>query len=186
MKKRLLKLLKEFRGIFEDYNIQSPVDYYKALCLWVNKNKTIFGEESISFNRLDILTSLDIEKYLSNINCNINLAEIDFDGEKDRIRNINFQTMDGLLMYISETMFEIVTIPCSKVCCYCICGNVRYIKINYNDCEGKVVAECQDCGNIMDINGKKITEKIQNWLPATKEEIDMECLYSSVGRVHDC
>lgn len=167
MNKRLLRLLKEFRGIFDDYNIQSPVDYCKALCLWVNKNKTIFGEELLGLNRLDILTSLDIEKYVSNIN----LSEIDFDSERDRIRNINFKSMDGLLMYISETIFEMVTIPCSKECCYCICGNVRYIKINYKGCEGKVIVECQDCGNIMDINGKKITEKIQNYLPATKEEV---------------
>ena len=50
MDKRLLRLLKDFRGIFDDYNIQSPVDYCKALCLWVNKNKTIFGEELLGLN----------------------------------------------------------------------------------------------------------------------------------------
>lgn len=160
------RLLKEFRDIFNNHNIQSSIDYYKVLCLWVNRNKKIFGEHLLHINRLNVLTSLDIEKYI------INSSEIDLNNEINRIRKIDFKSLDGLLMFISDTMWEMITIASSKECYNCKYGDVRYIKINYKDCKGKVVLECQDCGQIMNINGIKITEKIQNYLPATKKEVE--------------
>lgn len=163
------KLLKSFQSIYRDKNnIQSFSSYYQALSNWVRNNQKILGSELIHRNRLDILISLDLGNYLIDPSDN----ELCLEQEEKRIGTINFSKVDGLLGTISDTLWDMVTIRSDSECCRCKYGDMRYIKINYQDGKGKIVLECKECGAAMNIDGSRLEEKIVNYLPATKIEVE--------------
>lgn len=100
-------------------------------------------------NTLDVLISLDLEKYLLDSN-DIGLY---LDKEKERIGETNFKHIDDLLEVVSDTLLDMVTIYSDFECCNCKYGNMRYIKINDQDGNDKIVLECNACGQIMNTDG---------------------------------
>ncbi len=163
------KLLKSFRSIYQDKkNIQSFSVYYQALSNWVKNNQKTLGRELIYKYGLDILISLDLNSYLIDPKKN----ELYLEQEEKRIGNINFSKVDGLLMVIRDTLWDMVTIRSDSECCNCKYGDMRYIKINYQDGDGKIVLECNVCGQAVNIDGSRLEEKIVNYLPATKTEVE--------------
>ena len=163
------KLLKNFRDIYRnEKNIQSFSAYYRALCDWVENNRKILGDEVIHRNRLDMLISLDLDKYLiasSEIGLSLEL-------EEKRIGTTNFSRVDGLLSAISDTLWDMVTIRSDTECTNCKCGDLRYIKINYH-ANSKIALECNECGYAMNVDGSELEEKIIDFLPATKAEVEV-------------
>ncbi len=161
-------VLNSFRRIYRDKkNMQSFSAYYHALCNWVKNNPKKLGSELIHRNRLDILISLDLDKYLVDSDTN----ELCLEKEENRIGK-DFSNLDGLLMVLSNTLWDMVTIRSDACCSRCKYGDLRYIKINDQDGNGKIVLECNECGYAMNLDGSNLEEKIVNYMPATKAEVE--------------
>lgn len=162
------RLLKSFQSIYSDENnMKSFSNYYHALCNWVKSNQNYIGSELICRNGLDVLISLDLDNYLVDSDTN----GLCLENEENRVGR-NFSSLDGLLMVISNTLWDMVTIRSEAICIRCKYGDLRYIKINDQDGNGKIVLECNECGQAMNLDGSKLEEKIENYLPATKSEVE--------------
>lgn len=162
-------MLKSFQSIYRDKkNMQSFSNYYQALCNWVKSNQKLIGSELICRNGLDVLISLDLDKYLVDSNTN----ELCLEKEENRIGK-DISNLDGLLMVLSNTLWDMVTIRSDANCSRCKYGDLRYIKINDQDGNGKIVLECNECGHAMNLDGSNLEEKIVNYLPATKSEVEL-------------
>jgi len=161
------RILNSFRDIFNDQNnTASYTNYYIALCNWIIDNKEVISDELLERNRLVVLLNMDINKHI------VDNPELQLENEKNRIGHVDFSSLDGLLGCIADTMWDMVTIHSMKTCSNCSGRDLRYIKINYHKTNGKIVLECCDCGCMMNTDGSMIVEKIIEYLPATKAEID--------------
>lgn len=163
------KLLEKFRELYEDEkNLQSFRLYYKALCGWIENNKKTIGTEFIH-GRLKILLSLNLEDYhFEEINGN----GLDLNKEKERLTDYEYNDIEELLSSITDTLWDMVTISSDEKCPNCKYGDLRYLKINQNENKGKIVMECQDCGHGFYLDGNSLSEKIADYLPASKKDID--------------
>lgn len=167
-------LFESFRKLYLDANnLSSYKNYYNALVQWVKDNSKGFGrkpQEFSDWNDLNLLFDLNLGIYLVDDPDIPPLAS-----EKSRIYNIvNSPKMkiDGLLMIIRDTLWDMVTIRSNKNCVYCMSGDLRYIRVNFNvESKGDIILECTVCGNVMNIDGSKYERSIENYSPASKEEV---------------
>lgn len=160
------RLFKRFISIYsEKNNIQSFKNYYQSLCNWIDSNKKMIGSELISRTYLDKMMSLDLDEYLVDPITNGLCLE------KEAKRMIKeYSNIESLLRSIFYTLWDMVTISSDSDCSNCgKDGDLRYIKIN----NGKVVLECNECGYVQNLDGSKVEEKIENFLPATKSEVEL-------------
>lgn len=171
MKKNLFE---SFRGLYlDENNMSSYKNYYNALVQWVKDNSRDFGrkpQELSYWNSLKLLFDLDLDVYM------VDDPDIPpLDSEKSRIYKIidsPKMKIDGLLMIIRDVLWDMVTIRSNKKCIYCNCSDLRYIKVNFGvESMGEVILECTVCGNVMDVDGLKYEGSIENYYPASKEEV---------------
>lgn len=163
--------LRDFDEIYlDEENLKSYRTYYIALCNWINSKRRLLGDELINRKRLNILLSLNVYDYATE---EIKGNGMSLSREKERMSDLNNCSLDSALSAVSNTLWDIVTTSSVKLCVRCTYGDLRYIKINYTDTDGKVVLECKDCGALMNLDGSVCSDKIDNYIPATKEEIEM-------------
>ena len=163
------KLQERINELSKDINnFRSLNTYYKALCNFVKSNKDIIKPEQISI-RLKLLLSLNLDDYsLEEINGN----GLDLSMEKEKFVNYEYNTIEELLSSITETLWDIITISSDEECPNCKYGDLRYLKINYKENKGKIIMECQDCGQGFYEDGSLVSEKIIDYLPASKKDIE--------------
>ena len=162
------RLFKSFMSIYSDKNnMQSFKNYYQSLCNWIDSNKKMIGSELISRTCLDKMMSLDLDYYLVDPVTNGLCLEKE---EKRMVKE--YSDIESLLISIFYTLWDMVTISSVAECSNSGCekdGDLRYIKIN----NSKVVLECNICGHVQNLDGSKVEEKIVNFLPATKYEVEL-------------
>lgn len=170
MGKELIRSLKEsFKKIYLNTdNFISYKNYYIALTNWINYNIKVIDKDLLKKNGLDVLMNLDPDEYI------IDHPDFWLDKEPDRMKIHHGETLDILLAGIADTMWDMVALQCDDSCPSCTgdCG-LRYLKVNYNDPDKEqIVMECNICGQLFYPDGKKYENKVENYLPAKKSEID--------------
>lgn len=164
-------VINSFFEIYEyEENLSSFKNYYDSLRLWVKKNEGYFGQKLQSDSELRMLLDLEVDKYL------VENPELCLDRESKRMQYINTIKKDKigtLLMFINDTLWDMVTLRSIRDCPVCgVYGDLRYLNINYKENgKGKVILECQDCGHAINIDGSEVEETITEYLPATKDDL---------------
>lgn len=165
-------VLNSFKNIYlEMDNLSSYKNYYNALRLWVKKNEKYFGDKLQSNFRLRMLLDLEEEKYL------VENPELSLHLEKNRLYDINFSSLDAILMAICNTLWDMVTIRSNRNCPRCQyglgygCGDLRYIKAKANGYNDYVILQCNICDELVNIDGSVYKGEIEGYYPARKEEL---------------
>ena len=110
---------------------------------------------------------MDINDYEQNISNN----SVEIKKEKKKICKYDY-SIDGLLMIIHDTLWNIVMIESDISCSNCKYGDTRYVSIINKKGRKKILVECADCGQLTKLNGEKNYEKFIQWRPAKKIEIN--------------
>lgn len=161
------KLIDSFRKIYEQKTILSSyINYYNALVLWLKEHSNLLSIEQLKTNRLDILLNIDSQKYV------ISNPELSLNQEYKRIGERDYETIEELIMSISTTLWDLVTIRTGIDCPNCIDDELRYV-IAENKEKGihELLLECETCGWTEHSDGKQWKEEIVNIIPASMEEI---------------
>lgn len=160
-------MIDSFEEIYLDQNnLLSYKNYYNALRLWVKNNEKNLAEKLQCDIRLKMLLDLNEDKYL------VDDPEISLGMEKNRKSRVRFSKIDTILMFVSDTLWDMVTIRSDKNCPCCGDGDLRYIKVMPSDRNTEVLLECNICGRLVNINGSRYEgERIDSYYPACKEEI---------------
>ena len=114
------------------------------------------------------MLSLDVDNYTTE---EIKGNGLILNKEKERIGNLEYKKDEGLLLTISDTLWDLVTISSSHACKNCIYGDLRYVIADSDKTNKKVLLECKDCGCILELDGNKYTGKITRYIPAKKTDI---------------
>lgn len=163
------QLQESFRAIYKNpEHLNSYRSYYNSLRNWVIDNKKTIGEKQID-PMLNILLSLQLDDY--------NLEEIQGNGlypteDSKRLAKRDYEKLDYLLLSIRDTLWDLVTISSDDNCPCCNYGDLRYLKINNKSLNRKIILECQSCGQAFNIDGSKFSETIEDYLPASKKDVE--------------
>lgn len=146
--------------------LTSYENYYRALSSWVKNNIDNFSWELQKRTRLDVLLSINPDKYI------VDNPELSLELEYKRIGERDYETIDDLAMTIGDTLWDLVTIRTGKDCPVCIYDELRYVVVKNKE-KGllKVVLECESCGWTEYTDGTEWNEGIVEVFPANQEDI---------------
>jgi len=162
-------IINSFKKLLNDTEIfHSNSTYFMALRNWLIDNLDSFDEELLIRNRLDSILNIDINDYMCNL---IDHRPIVSPREVERIGKIEYDSIDGLLMVVSDTMWELLSISSDEACNNCGSISTRFVSV-VADTRPYLFIECCDCGMIMDLNGISIQGKVSHICPAKKTDIE--------------
>lgn len=166
MDKKIFKnLIMSFKSIYEkEETLLSYINYYNSLIKWIKENLSFFTAEQIENSRLNVLVNLNPNKYV------VSNPELLLKKENKRIGERDYKTIDDLLMSISDTLWDLVTIRSGKDCPNCIYDELRYVVAENQD-RRELLLECETCGWTEHINGGQWNEGLVKIIPARVDEI---------------
>lgn len=161
-------IVNSFRSMYKKNDIIIDyVNYYKALMSWVGKYMHLFSDEQIENGRFDVLINLDPDTYV------ISDPEILLEKEYKRIGERIYESIDDLIMSISDTLWDLVTIRSGVDCPNCIYDELRYvIAENKEKNTHEILLECETCGWTQHIGGGQWREGIVKIIPASLEDVN--------------
>jgi hypothetical protein len=148
----------------EEEALLNYISYYKSLIGWIKEHLNFFSTEQLENNRLNVLMDLDPDRYV------ITNPELLLEKENKRIGERDFGTIDDLLMSISDTLWDLVTIRSGKDCPNCTYDELRYVVAKDKDTY-ELLLECETCGWTEHTNGDQWSEGLVNIIPARLDEI---------------
>lgn len=158
-------LIMSFKRIYEEEEaLLNYINYYKYLIEWIKEHLKIFSAEQLENSRLNVLMDLDPNRYV------ISNPELSLKKENKRIGERDFKTIDDLLMSISDTLWDLVTIRSGIDCPNCIYDELRYVVAEDKDTH-ELLLECETCGWTEHINGEQWNEGLVKIIPARMDEI---------------
>jgi len=162
------EILDNFRSLLnEEKTFCSFSDYYTALIEWIKSNVELFDMSMLQDNRIMELLDLNPEEYL------IDNPSISLDMESIRMFNNKPSALDSLLMGISSTLWELISISLDENCSNCVYGELRYIIYESELTQKReLVIECEQCGYAELLNGKKWSGGMANVFPANKKDLE--------------
>lgn len=166
MDKEICKnLIMSFKRMYEEEEtLLNYINYYNSLIKWIKENLSFFTAEQIENSRLNVLINLNPDKYV------VSNPELLLKKEYKRIGEREYETIDELLMSISDTLWDLVTIRSGKDCPNCIYDELRYV-VAENQGRHELLLECETCGWTEHINGKIWNEGVVKIFPACLDEI---------------
>ncbi len=152
--------LKTKKDMFLDHE-----HYLSGLYKWISDNSMQFDKELIEKYRIDVLLELDdIVDYLG---CD---AEIYLDKEVERMFGDIPKTEELFLMRIGNTLWDLLKKRTGKDCPRCLYDELNYVLAETKS-EKKIALECDNCGWIECLNGKKRREGNTKIYPISNKEI---------------
>lgn len=166
-KKRLSEMTESLRELYEkEESLLSYKNYYAALISWIKTHLHLLSEAQIKQNRLDVLISLNPDKYV------VSDPGLNLKRECSRILSIPHSSVDTLLMVVSNTLWELVTIYSEVDCPNCICGGLYYVVAEDKERNiHELLLECE-CGWTQSLNGEPWKKGIVQITPASIEDIN--------------
>ena len=164
-KKTFNDLIMSFKRIYEEEEtLLNYVNYYKSLIEWIKEHLNFFSTEQLENSRLNVLMDLNPDEYV------VSNPELLLKKENKRIGERDFETIDDLLMSISDTLWDLVTIRSGRDCPNCIYDELRYVVAEGKDAH-ELLLECETCGWTEHINGEQWNEGLVKIIPARLDEI---------------
>ena len=158
-------LIMSFKRIYEEEEtLLNYINYYRSLIKWIKEHLRFFSTEQLENSRLNILVDINPDKYV------VSNPELLRKKEKKRIGERDYETIDDLLMSISDTLWDLVTIRSGIDCPNCIYDELRYVVAEDKDIH-ELLLECETCGWTEHINGEQWNEGLVKIIPATLDEI---------------
>ncbi len=163
------RLEKSFRDIFASKdNLASYKAYYIALCNWVIRNEKMFADALKKEEKLQTLLHLNLDDYeMSGAQENGILLT----NEEERIGKIDFGKNECLLDVITDTLWDIITVPADIISDCCGQGDMRYVKIHYQEGDSEPGVECAECGRLLDKQGKEVVGIVKECFPAGEKDV---------------
>lgn len=139
--------------------------YFFVLYKWIKDNSSKFSKELLKKYRIDVILELDnIEDYLG---CD---AEICLDKEVERVFKNMPKTEELFLMKIGNTLWDLLRKGAGKDCPRCMSDELNYV-LAETETKKKIVLECNTCGWIEHLNGKRWEEGNAKVYPISNKEI---------------
>ena len=162
-----MKLWNDFKKLQYDENgFRSFVDYYLLLATWVRCNMKSFNASIIENSRIRFLVNIDPREYV------VEDPGISLDMEPRRLFSNRPKTVNVLIMLISDTLWDLVTIRSSKACPICVYDDLRYlIAENKLSKERRLILECDSCGYVEFSDGTSWNGEIVDIFPVNKNEL---------------
>lgn len=174
-----VQIMKKYRKyvterLWEDYkclqnnphNFDSFVNYFNSLVLWIQRHRDEIHDDWLSRNQLNTLLNIKAEDYVSDN------PYLDLTNEPKRIFKHKPKTMDGLLMGISDILWELVKLPSGKNCPNCKDGGLNYVIAEKLETkEKKIILQCDICIRQEYLDGSKCLEVDANIYPANKNDL---------------
>lgn len=156
-----------FRSIYRKREILlNYINYYNALISWIKEHINLFSKEQIETYRLDVLMNINPNYYI------VDNPELCLEQEYKRIGKRKYDTVDSLLMSISDTLWDLVTIKSGKNCPNCVFDELRYVvAVDKKRNILELLLECETCGWTEYINGKQWAEGIVKIIPACIDDV---------------
>jgi len=165
------KTWNDFRKILNDEEaFYSFINYYSALLDWVKNNIEIFDTPILQANRITELLNLKHPEMYIVDNTGLSLGM-----ESERMFSYRPETLDGLMMSITDTLWELITIMSEKNCPICDDGGLGYFIIEIASTKKReLILECNTCIYFELVSGEKWNEenKILRILPANKNDLE--------------
>lgn len=164
-KKIFSNLIISFKEIYEkEETLLNYINYYNALIKWVKDHISFFSTKQVTDSRLSVLLNLNPVCYV------VSDPELLLEKELCRIGKKDYKTVEDLLMAISDTLWDLVTIRSGKDCPNCIYDELRYVVAKGEDTY-ELLLECETCGWTEHMDGKQWQEGIVEIIPASLDEI---------------
>lgn len=165
--KLVKKLSIDFVKFISSQTIETPLEYYNSICLWIKKNSFKIDNTLIKKYGLDSLIEIDASKYIPN---NLNFS---FEKEVFRWKKFSFSSISGLVMILKDTLWEMVTWEFPYKGCPICHQEIRIVKVRNNlTKKEKFIYRCEECPWEENITGKWQTDENCDYLPVTTEEIN--------------
>lgn len=147
----------------EKNTLTSYSAYFLSITSWIKNNLSFITDEIIEKNRVDILLKLNVDDYL------VDYSDIILSAEKERFEKIKIRNIEELIMIISDTLWEMVTIKSKINCPNCLYDELRFLKvIGKNE---KIVLSCETCGWCQNIDSSKYYNEGDILIPACKNDL---------------
>ena len=149
----------------------SYYDYFMTLSNWVKDNAQRIGDEIIEKNSLSTLINIDSEDLKKYI---IDNPEISFKHEPERMFGDREKPKhtDTLIMWISNTLWDLVRQYSGIDCPQCMDGDLQYLIAEVIATkERKLILECEYCYWTQNSDGTEYTDGIAKFYPTYEAEI---------------
>ena len=150
--------------IFTDYK-----SYFKTLVEWVKKYKNYIyhiDPALLANNRLVTILDIDIEKYLSKS------PEISLAMETKRIFSERPETLNELLMGISNTLWDLVRFDTGEDCPWCMDASVNYVLAEVSESkQKKIILQCNTCTYEANLDKSEYVDGLAKIYPANEEDL---------------
>lgn len=147
-------LWEDFKSIQQNQEIfNNYCNYFSSLVNWLKEHLYILNSELIFEYRLDNILDIDVRDYFSPN------PEIELIQEKKRMFSHKPDTVDSLIMRISNTLWDIIKQRSGKDCPRCKDDELNYVIAEVQKTkEKKLILECDTCGWAENLDNTKWTQ----------------------------
>ncbi|WCT56583.1 hypothetical protein PQ456_03405 [Paenibacillus kyungheensis] len=139
------------------------INYYKIITSWIQSHRNNFKSETLSENRLNLLSKLNPDVYV------VETPGFLLDNEKKRFEKNEPDNFDNFAMILGNRLWDMVTNR-GKECPNCEGDEMRYLITKEENCS-EIILECNSCGWTETLNGEKWRRGIIETLPANRKDL---------------